>query len=62
MRYRIQIEDMLDHTLVIVTDIVAYGSTQSIHSKMYVLQDVRVADGLVELLGELQRTIGETQA
>lgn len=60
MRYRIQIEEMLGCTLCVVTEIVAYGAHANHTTKLYTLDAVfDHHGGLVELLGELQRVIGE---
>lgn len=60
MRYRIQIEDMLNCTLCVVSEIVTFRGSTTVSSKMYTLEETYTRDGLVELLGELQRVIGET--
>jgi len=61
MRYRIQVEELLGCTLVVVTEIIAYGGRATHTTKMYTL-DATFDNhgGLVELLGELQRVVAES--
>jgi hypothetical protein len=60
MRYRIQIVGMLDCTLCTVTEIVEYRGTTSHATKMYTIEGhPEDLDGLVEILGQLQRLIAE---
>jgi hypothetical protein len=61
MRYRIQIEELLDATLVVVTSITAYGGRSTHDSKLYTL-DAQAAGhgGLVEILGWLQEQVAST--
>ncbi len=61
MRYRIQIQPMLGHQLIVVTELDEYGGRVTATSKMYTLEaPSAVHGGLIEILGELQRMIGES--
>jgi hypothetical protein len=61
MRYRIQIEPMLGCTLVVVTELDQWKGRLTADSKLYTLDDDIGAHGsIVEILGTLQRMIGET--
>lgn len=58
MRYRIQIEELLDAVIIVVTEINAYGNRQSHESKLYTMDAHAAAHGgLVEILGWLQEQI-----
>lgn len=61
MRYRIQIEPMLGATICVVTEIYGSVGRMGTHTKMFTI-DEEVGDhgGLVEILGQLQRLIGES--
>jgi hypothetical protein len=61
MRYRIQIQGMLDCTLCTVTEIVEHRGHVSHSTKMYTIQQFpeEPAD-IIEILGELQRLLGES--
>lgn len=61
MRYRIQIEELLDNTLVVVTQIDAYGGRSTHTTRLWTLAGRFDHGGLVELLGELQRIMGESE-
>jgi len=62
MRYRIQIEPMLDCSLIVVTKLDAWAGRMTAESKMYTLDGDTGAHGdLVEVLGELQRLVAESQ-
>ena len=61
MRYRIQIEELLDATLIVVTSIHAYGGRATHDSKLYTMDSAAMQHGgLVELLGWLQEQIAST--
>ena len=61
MRYRIQIEPMLGATVCVVTEVYGTGGRMGSNSKMYMIEEaVGHHGGLVEILGELQRLIGES--
>jgi hypothetical protein len=61
MRYRIQIEGLMGHTLIVVTEIDSYGGRSTATTKMYTIEGEQASHGgLVEVLGELQRMIGES--
>ena len=61
MRYRIQIEPMLGCTLIVVTELSDFRGRLTADSKMYTLEGEHASHGgLVEVLGELQRIIGES--
>ena len=59
MRYRIQIEELLSNTLVVVTEIQAYGGRSTHTTRLWTLQGDFSHGGIIELLGELQRVMGE---
>lgn len=62
MRYRIQIEPMLGCTLIVVTELSDFRGRMTADSKMYTIDsDIGAHGGFVELLGELQRLIAESQ-
>jgi hypothetical protein len=62
MRYRIQIESLLDAVICVVTTYEEYGRTMHSRSRLYTLgADEYKSPDLVEILGELQRMIGESQ-
>lgn len=61
MRYRIQIQGLMGHTLIVVTELDEYGGRVTATTKMYTIEgDSASHGGLVEVLGELQRMIGES--
>lgn len=61
MRYRIQIEPLLGHTLCVVTELDDYRGRLTATTKLYTLEGETVSHGgIVEVLGELQRIIGES--
>jgi hypothetical protein len=61
MRYRILINPLLDCTLVTVTHTVEDRGRVTHATKLYTIEGWFGADpDLVEVLGELQRTIGES--
>ena len=61
MRYRIQIEQLLGATLCVVTEVSSNRGRTSMSTKLYTIEgDVMDHGGLVEVLGELQRLIGES--
>jgi hypothetical protein len=62
MRYRIQIEPVMGYTFCVVTTIDDYGGRSTATTKMYTIESgAHSSSDIVELLGELQRTIGESQ-
>jgi hypothetical protein len=61
MRYRIQIQPMLDTMLCVIATYDDYGNVMRISSRMYTVSlEQYEHGGLVELLGELQRVVGES--
>jgi hypothetical protein len=62
MRVRIQIEPLLGATVCVVTKISTQGGIQRHATKLYTLEGEFSEWDLVELLGQLQREIGETEA
>lgn len=61
MRYRIQIEPMLGATICVVTEIYGSGGRMGTNSKLYTIDDNEdLRAGLVEILGTLQRMVGES--
>jgi hypothetical protein len=62
MRYRIQIEPMLGCTLCVVTEMDSVGGRYWSTTKLYTIDEEIGAHGsLVEVLGQLQRLIAESQ-
>jgi hypothetical protein len=62
MRYRIQIEPIMGCTLIIVSKFDGFGGRLSSTTKMYTIDEDDVdARDIVEVLGQLQRLIGESQ-
>jgi hypothetical protein len=62
MRYRIQVEPVMGYTFCVVTTIDDYRGRSTATTKMYTIEnDGHPGNDLVEILGELQRTIGESQ-
>lgn len=62
MRYRIQIESLLDAIICVVTTYEEYGRTLHSRSRLYTLtSDEFHEKDLVEILGALQREVGESQ-
>jgi hypothetical protein len=59
---RIQILPMLGHVVVVVAELDSFGGRQSRTVRMYTFsEDDYDHGGLVELLGLLQRTMGESE-
>lgn len=58
MRYRIQIEELLDAVLIVVTESTVGGGYHTSHSRMFTM-DAQTArhGGLVEILGWLQEQV-----
>jgi hypothetical protein len=62
MRYRIQIESLMDAIVCVVTSYEEYGRTLHSRSRLYTLAaDEFKTQDLVEILGQLQREVGESQ-
>jgi hypothetical protein len=62
MRYRITINPMLDCALVVVQTVREHRGRVNAEQKLYTIPGEWFDDeGLVELLGELQRAVGESQ-
>jgi hypothetical protein len=63
MRYRIQIEPLLGAIIVVVSELDQFRGVTRTATKMYTL-DAEVAEhgGFVEILGELQRLVAESQS
>ena len=63
VRYRIQISPLLGSTLCVVSTYDDFGSVLRIASKMYTIdEEFGPHGGLVEILGQLQRLVGESDA
>jgi hypothetical protein len=62
MRYRIQIEEMLDCWLIAVTTINVFGGSAHHTTKLYTLnQDDIHGSGIPEIVGWLAMTLAESQ-
>ena len=61
MRYRIQIDELLDTVMIVVTERTGSGGYSSSHSRLYVM-DAEVArhGGLVEVLSWLAEQVAAT--
>lgn len=63
MRYRIQIQPLLGAYLCVISSYEDLSSSTRVTSKMYTIQDSDYGHmELVELLGELQREVGESSS
>ena len=61
MRYRIQIEPMLGATICVVTELYGTPGRSVFSSRLYTIdEEIGQHGGLVEILGELQRLVGES--
>jgi hypothetical protein len=61
MRYRIQVEPLLGATLVVITKIEVFRERSTHSTRLYTLEGDFDHGGLTELLGELQRVVGESE-
>ena len=63
MRYRIQIQELLDVTLFVVTSINEYGGTLRSTTKMYTMEQTEIhGNDLPELIGWLAMKMAESQS
>lgn len=61
MRFKIQVQSLVGHVLVVITEYDEYGPRRSTTQRLYTFPGkVLEQGGLAELLGQLQRELVET--